>query len=777
MRIALVGAELEENLAVRYIRAALSAAGHDVVQIVFNSKDETERAAAEIAASGAALGGFSMVFTYRAREFAGLAARARELGFAGHTIAGGHFAAFNAEALLREVPAFDSVGIGEGENLLCELATHLHDLAAVRGLVWRDAAGGIVRNPPAAKPADLDALASPVRKQPPDAYLGLPIANMLSSRGCTHACAFCSIAAWHRLCGGERFRQRAPAKVAEELARLYAQGYTVFNFHDDNFFLQETAATLSRMRVLRRELRRRGVGRIAFAVKSRPDTVDRELFAFLKEMGLFRVFLGIEAGTAESLRRLGRGQTRDDNERALEIVNGLDLHACFNLLLLNPDSTLEDFRANVAFLRAHPHNPMNFCRTEIYSGTPLEARLRREGRLKGTYWGYDYEMRDPRAQRVFELIYDALEGRHYGDDCVQHLTMAVDYEHQLLGHFFHTDDELRRQVKSFTMRVNLNTCAYLEELADAADGPALSETARRALVGEVMRRAQADDAAFAAEGDGLLAKIRRAAIVEPRREWAGWTQKAAAVTLAASLALGATACGEKGGHTTEMVPLPGPERVRDPAFLRPQFDAKALPIMAQMLRPARDTIIEMQLDQQGRVVGAQFQGKEFGPKEQRTALMLANDLAGKDAAAQEKAIEGLRKLGPTAVLYLETIKRQTTDEGTQARVTKLIAELLDQLTGPQAQQTLAALREISFAGPAARGEHFVFNVSKEQLEQAWKRQNELTPPTEMAPMPPNTHPHERAPVPPAKKTGDANVPRGTQWTEEVAIPPWVPPGR
>ena len=110
------------------------------------------------------------------------------------------------------------------------------------------------------------------------------------------------------------------------------------------------------------------------------------------EFGLFRVFLGIEAGTADSLRRIGHGQTPAQNERALEIVNRLDLHACFNLLLLNPDSTLEDFRANVAFLRGHCGNPMNFCRTEIYAGTPLELKLRREGRLLGDYWGYGYRI-------------------------------------------------------------------------------------------------------------------------------------------------------------------------------------------------------------------------------------------------------------------------------------------------------------------------------------------------------------------------------------------------
>jgi hypothetical protein len=109
MDIALVGAEREENLALRCIRAALEARGHCVTQITFNSEADMEGAAECLARSGAGLAGFSMVFTYRAAEFAGLARRCRELGFGGHLIAGGHFAAFNAEALLRDVPAFDSV--------------------------------------------------------------------------------------------------------------------------------------------------------------------------------------------------------------------------------------------------------------------------------------------------------------------------------------------------------------------------------------------------------------------------------------------------------------------------------------------------------------------------------------------------------------------------------------------------------------------------------------------------------------------------------------------
>jgi anaerobic magnesium-protoporphyrin IX monomethyl ester cyclase len=554
MKIALVGAECEENLALRYIRAALEARGHDVAQITFNTETDTEAAARSLAESGAPLAGFSMVFTYRAGEFAALARRSRELGFQGHLVTGGHFAAFNAETLLRDVPAFDSVGISEGEDLMCELAARLDSLGQVRGLVWRDAAGEIRRNAPAEKPPELDRLPYPTRLEPPDAYLGLPVANMLASRGCSHACAFCSIAAWHRLCGGERLRLRDPGAVAEEMAGLYARGYRIFNFHDDNFFLPDRQQSLQRFWRLRGELQARGVGKIAFAVKSRPDTVDEETFAFLKDFGLFRVFLGIEAGSAESLRRLGRGQTPDQNERALEIVNRLDLHACFNLLLLNPDSTLEDFRANVAFLRGHCGNPLNFCRTEIYAGTPLEAKLRREGRLLGDYWGYGYRIPDERAQEAFELMYVGLAGRHFGDNCVHHLTMRVDFERQVLDHFHGCPSSLRQRAKAFVRRVNVNSCDYLEEIGAAAAAGLGGSAGRDEFLRELAARVRKDNLRFAAQAAQLVKELNLTSQPQARRSGM-WQQDAAAV-LASSLALATTTSCSRSTHMCEIAPQP-----------------------------------------------------------------------------------------------------------------------------------------------------------------------------------------------------------------------------
>src|ERR1041385_6506469 len=97
MKISLVGAELEENLGLRYMASALERDGYEVDIVAFNSDEDVGRAAAQIVASGAAIAGLSMVFTGRAREFCRLAEALREQGFRGHILAGGHFASFRSE--------------------------------------------------------------------------------------------------------------------------------------------------------------------------------------------------------------------------------------------------------------------------------------------------------------------------------------------------------------------------------------------------------------------------------------------------------------------------------------------------------------------------------------------------------------------------------------------------------------------------------------------------------------------------------------------------------
>jgi hypothetical protein len=109
MKIALVGAELEENLALRYLHAAAANAGHDARILDFHAPEQTPDVVRAIAEYAPQVVGLSMVFTARAREFVHLAEELRRAGFAGHLVASGHFASFHARELLTDSAAFDSV--------------------------------------------------------------------------------------------------------------------------------------------------------------------------------------------------------------------------------------------------------------------------------------------------------------------------------------------------------------------------------------------------------------------------------------------------------------------------------------------------------------------------------------------------------------------------------------------------------------------------------------------------------------------------------------------
>ena len=551
MRIALVGAELEENLALRYLEGALRAEGHEVLIVPFDWPRDVERAAQAIVRSGAAMAGFSMVFTRRGKEFARLITRTRELGFEGLIVAGGSFAAFHAELLLRDVPALDAIGIGEGEGIMCELARDGAKLAEIDGLVWREPAGTVRRNPPAVPVDDLDTLPWPTHRRPYDSYFGMPIVNMLSSRGCSYGCGFCSIAAWHRMTGGARYRRRQPDAIAAEMACLWRDGVRLFNFHDDNFLGPDRDDNLRRARAFAEALARQQIGPVGFQIKARPDAVDREVFATLRQAGLFRVFLGIEAGTPTSLKALGRGQRLEHNVAALDILEDLGVHLAFNLLMLNPDSTLEDFEGNVAFLRAHARTPLNFCRTEIYAETPLERRLRTQDRLIGDYWGLDYVIADPRAQRVFEVYTEAFYERCFGAHPLHYLSGQVDYEHQLRADFFGTTAALRAAAKGFVRRVNENTATHLEHIVAAVR----EDRATQDFAAELAARVAADDLRLHGEGRAIIDRLHDSKTPEARR---------APGLLSAAAALALAACSGPGHQTQPMEAAPPP-----PGNLRP----------------------------------------------------------------------------------------------------------------------------------------------------------------------------------------------------------------
>lgn len=468
MKVALIGAELEENLGLRYIASALEQHGHDVQIIPFNSQYDITSAVKQTAGFKPDITGLSMVFTSRAREFCQLAQILRDKKYSGHIIAGGHFAALNCIQLLKDFPSFNSVGLGEGEELLCVLADNLDNICKVPGLCYRRDDGTIKNNPSTGNPDNLDALAFPKRTEFHD-YFDKPIASILSSRGCWRNCAFCSINAWYKSGGGKKFRLRSVENIIEEMKELYfIHGVRIFNFQDDNFFLQNQTQALRRFEELRAGLRREGINDIAIAIKARPDSITCDSINVLDDLGLFRVFLGVENASENGLRNLNRRCTLDLILNALNILNDFDIHIAYNILMFEPDTVMSDILTNLRFIERHIDNPFNFCRAEAYAGTGLEEKLRAEGRLLGDYFGFDYRLKDTKSEAFHQIANYAFFDRNFGDSGLHYFNMQVDFYFQLLRRFNPQalTQMLRGNVRNFIKHTNLDTYIHLCKIYD-----------------------------------------------------------------------------------------------------------------------------------------------------------------------------------------------------------------------------------------------------------------------------------------------------------------------
>lgn len=438
--VALVGPEIEENLSLRYIASSLAKAGHAADILAFNSEADFPHVLAAIVEQAPALVGISLAFQWRARDFLALAMALRESGYRGHITLGGHFATFESAPILTDFPEVSSICRQEAEETMVKLAGAIdagEPVGTIAGLAVRTDDGAVVTtgHPPL---PDLATLPWPDRRGEPARCFGHGIAPLVSSRGCYANCTFCCIAAWHeQSLPGKRYRIREVDDVAAEMVALKEErGIDIFVFHDDNFFVPGHKRNVERFNALADALERRRIGTFATVVKARPTDVDPEVFRILRDrLRCIRVYVGIETDADQGLRTLRRWAKSKQNHTSIEIIRALDLYTCFNVLLFDPDTTLESIEINLDFMEYAAECPFNFGRVELYAGTPLLARMQAEGKCRGDYMQWDYDLGSPEVERVFRLAMQAFGPRNFGSEALANRIMGTRFDIEVCRHF------------------------------------------------------------------------------------------------------------------------------------------------------------------------------------------------------------------------------------------------------------------------------------------------------------------------------------------------------
>ncbi len=202
------------------------------------------------------------------------------------------------------------------------------------------------------------------------------IGGYISSRGCSHRCAFCAIS--------DQFRSWKPRRldlVMDDLEYLIGSyRFTRLCLHDGNFCVhQERTAAFCRA-LMDRQLAIRG-----WHASARPDQLARyapETFALMRESGCELISLGVESGSPRMLERLEKRATLADTVHTVRHLKEHKIECFLNLIFGCPGETLEDLVATISYV--HRLQEMHEGATPVvhyyrpYPGTELykEARAR-----------------------------------------------------------------------------------------------------------------------------------------------------------------------------------------------------------------------------------------------------------------------------------------------------------------------------------------------------------------------------------------------------------------
>jgi radical SAM superfamily enzyme YgiQ (UPF0313 family) len=356
---------IAEPLALEYLAAGALQDGHEIRILDLRlHRDDLDGTLESFQPEVAGVTGYSM---HVLRNLA-ICARVKQRLPECRTVVGGHHATLLPEDFFE--PQVDFVVQGEGVHPFVSL---LHALEAgcdpflIPGL-WSRAGEKFVSGGLSA-PFDIDSL------PPPDRTLVAadrssyfidwmkPIALARSTVGCPYRCTFCSL--WRIMDG--KYHMREVDRVVAELAEIPEE--YVF-LADDEAFIHRR-----RMRQLAEAIRASGL-RKRFFTYCRIDTLlrDRDLMQLWHEVGLERLFIGIEAVSAKDLteynKRLQVSQIEDGLAAARKL--GIEVFAGF---IVNTEFTPRDFKQLVRFIEHNEINYPSFTVLTPLPGTPALANF------------------------------------------------------------------------------------------------------------------------------------------------------------------------------------------------------------------------------------------------------------------------------------------------------------------------------------------------------------------------------------------------------------------
>ncbi|OVE76153.1 hypothetical protein BVX97_01825 [bacterium E08(2017)] len=317
-------------------------------------------------------------------------------------IAGGPHASDDCDNLLTRYPFFDYLVIGEGEQTALELLQALdrnaeNELKDIEGLAFTDKkTGEIVKTPGRKLDRDLDTYPAPARDLVDmNEYIHretvLPYAvEVMSSRGCTHRCVFCSFQ--------RKWRPRSSEDIIKEVKGLIKEYPRIrsFAFLDDAF-------SVSKERVINfcKALIDAGLENYMWSCSCRVDQVDQEMIDWMKKAGCHKILYGLESADPQILKNLNK---RIDPETAMRVIDmttkaGIDIFV--TLIVGNPGETHETLNTTYKFIKKLNCPAITWRVMNVYPGTALSKMQHHDDYVS---YIYEPEVDDPSVYIAANIV-------------------------------------------------------------------------------------------------------------------------------------------------------------------------------------------------------------------------------------------------------------------------------------------------------------------------------------------------------------------------------------
>ncbi|MCX5848258.1 MAG: radical SAM protein [Deltaproteobacteria bacterium] len=211
----------------------------------------------------------------------------------------------------------------------------------------------------------------------------LPIAPIITSRGCPFQCTYCGV----RVNTGRNFRMRSVDNVMEEIKYLQKSfGIREIHIEDDNF-------TLVKSQVIDfcKRLKEENIS-IDWACTNgvRLDTLDKELLMNMESAGCYSFAVGIESGSPRIISDMKRSETLEIMTEKINLISSVTQIRMTGYFIMGyPTETKEDIEKTAELALKLPLHRAQFSNFLPLPGTEIYDDLIKRGEITPDFIKWD----------------------------------------------------------------------------------------------------------------------------------------------------------------------------------------------------------------------------------------------------------------------------------------------------------------------------------------------------------------------------------------------------